>query len=160
MMLERWQQLNSREKVIVGLGAVIIVALFFYSFVWSPVLDKSKQLLEKIQQQSVELSWMQHAGLRIKRLQSQGFVNPRLEEGPALVLVEQSLMKVSLSNYIKKIQQPEAHKINLELSQVPFDAFIDWVQSLGKATGIHVVQTKVVRTDIDGVVNVTVLLQQ
>ena len=104
MIQTYWRQLKQREKIAIKWGSIVAVSLLFYSLIWHPVLDESAQLLKTIQHQSVELSWLQHASLRIKRLQAEGFVSGEQESGSALVLVQQGLLRQY--NSLKPIKLP------------------------------------------------------
>lgn len=157
-MMDWWEARNDREKLILLVGAIVAVLLIGFELIWMPIANSVDTLNKQVQSQESLAHWMQIAGIRIKALKKAGFVMSQQQTGSLLVIVEKTLEQAKLNSYLRNVQQPADNQITLSFQSVPFDAFIQWVQSIWQTNGVQVQQLSVTRTDTTGLVDVNLTL--
>ncbi len=160
MLKDWWHQREQREQIILGIGAFIVLFLIVYFAIWSPLETAATNAQQEAQQHVTLLSFIKHAKNEISALQAAGFVSDEERGAPVLVVVEQGLGNAKLSKYIKQVQQPQKGQVKLMLQNVPFDHFMDWLQTAWLQHAISVSAMAVIQTSTPGVVNLTVTLSR
>lgn len=155
---ERWMSLSLREKRTVAAGIAAAIIFLCYLLIWSPVANKVEALRTQIQQDGKLLSWMQSANNRIKSLQQS--MQPSTTSAKSILSIIQNEIKSSdFAKNLTTLRQVDAHSVQLNLQNVPFDNFITWLMQLSKNRGLQVTQMAVTPTSTQGIVVVEVILK-
>ena len=134
-MRDWFESLESRERLFVTLGAVIVVVALFWGLVWSP-LDKGHREL----QQRVS-TWEQSlAELRpLASMPQPQNGSPPAAAGSAqsaVVIVDSTLRTHGLGQ--PKRSQPTPNGIRVEFENVAFDKLVVWLGELSYRYGMDV----------------------
>ena len=155
-----WDERNQREQYIVGGGAILVIVLLVYLLIWKPLTSHIADMRQNIQQQTSMLAWMDAAGTKLHQYEAAGYTKKQATTQPILVLVEQSLMKDKLSQFVANTQQKSASQIVITLKNTPFDRAMDWLETLWKQDNVVVNNLTATDTKTVGVVNLTVTLNK
>lgn len=157
-----WDNLSQRERWLLGGGAVALLAFLFYLQVWEPFQASNRLLRQSVAEQRADLAWMRQAAVEVKRLNAAGASGGRAAASGGqslLTVVDQTARAAGLGAALKRINPQGGDKLNAQMEQVEFDAFINWLGALERGHRITIVSMAVDRTDTAGLVNARVILQ-
>lgn len=137
-MKDWFEALESREKLFVGAGAVIVVISLLYGFVWVPLDKNHTQLRTSVN------NW-QRSLADLKPLQGipQSDGSPTAAPGGGsqqapIIIVDQTLRSRGLVPYRKRSQPTTSNGIRVEFEDVAFDELVLWLGDLSEQYGMHV----------------------
>ena len=130
--------LETRERLLVSAGGVLLLWLLLYLMVWEPVADEYYGLKESVETQQQTLAWMQQAAAQIKALQRSGAGAAKGLGGRSLLaVVDQSARSGGLGAAIKRIEPDGSKGAKVWLEGVAFDPMILWLGQLSKSYRIE-----------------------
>ncbi len=153
-MMNFWNQLKPRERLLVGTAGVILIALILYLSVLEPFQNKVKSLEQRVAAQKSDVVWMQQAAreLAVLRRQSPGAGN-KAQGRSLLVLVDQSAKRNKLGGSLKRVEPDGAARVRVWLERAPFDEVVKWLSELENQYQLQVESAVFDRTDAPGLVN-------
>ncbi|GIX22740.1 MAG: hypothetical protein KatS3mg121_1523 [Gammaproteobacteria bacterium] len=156
---ERWDTLAPRERLYLGLGAVLSAVLLFYALLWLP-LERNIARLEDVTARQVEdLQWMREAAARIRALEQRGA--GRLPAGGSLLaLVDQRLIAAGLKSALARMEPDGPDAVKLWLNGAAFDRLVLLLGELEQNHGIRVASLAVTATDTPGLVDARLTLRK
>lgn len=152
-----WNRLNSRERWILIGGMVVLVVTLGYLYFWSPLMSGVATQRQQLLSNQQDLKWINSAARRVIRLQQQGYsLVPKT--APVLTLVNASLSKNHLEEYLSNPAQPKEKAVIVIFEGVPFDKMMDWLHHLWIKDAIEVASIKVTKADRVGTVDAELVL--
>jgi general secretion pathway protein M len=149
-----WNNLNERERLMLGICGVLCIIYLFYLLIYSPltkaIQDKTKQLSEK----QATLVWMADVSKEYKATKPL----QTLTKSQLLSMLAAELNVASFKNFPYQIQQTGQNDIQLLFEKVPYNGFMVWLWSLNQKYRIVVKQFNIERTDTTGIVKLTLIL--
>ena len=155
-LFQLWNGLDARDRKVASLGLISIFLYLSYA-VYSPlkqtVLENTKILSEK----KALLVWM-------KAAKTQSVVTPQnkksvqLDGSKGLTVFSEALAQASFHNLPYQLEQIEEGTLHLSFDSVPYNAFLSWLWSIGQRYTMVITQLNVEKTDIPGLVKVTILV--
>ncbi|MDH3615989.1 MAG: type II secretion system protein M [Gammaproteobacteria bacterium] len=137
-MRDWFESLESREKLFVGLGALIVAVALLYGLVWAP-LDKNHDTMatsvEDWQRSLAELRPLR--GLALDGEQSSGSGNSAGQQAP-IIVVDQTLRSRGLEQFRRRSQPTSSNGIRVEFENVAFDDLVLWLGDLSDQHSMHV----------------------
>jgi general secretion pathway protein M len=125
--------LEQRERLMVGVGGVLLMWLLLYLMIWTPIADKYRGLKENVAAQQETLAWMQQAAAQIQTLRrSGGSAAKGLGGRSMLAVVDQSARSGGLATAIKRIEPDGSKGVKVWLEGAAFDPMILWLGKLSK----------------------------
>ena len=153
-MIAHWNNLNDRERWMLGLGGVCFVVFLFYLLVYSPLVggisEKSQQLIEK---QDI-LAFLQKA-----KQQQTGIQAQVLSPSQLLTVLAEQLNNSSFHRNPYQLQQTGSGDIQLSFDEVPFNAFLSWLWSMNEKYVFSIQQLNAERTATPGVVKMILMIR-
>ncbi len=154
MIANYWNNLNERERWLVGIGSVCILIYLFYLLIYSPlttaVNDKTQQLIEK--QETV--AWMQQVRQQTKiKSKAQPISNTKL-----LALIGNQLNDKPFRQFPYQLQQTGPGDIQLSFDRVPYQQFLSWLWTLNNEYIFTLKQFTAEQTATPGVVKLLVII--
>ena len=148
-LIQKWQQLQPRERYLVSpMVAMGVIALFYVS-IWAPLHEGVEQAKLTVTSQQKSLTWMQNGVTQI--LQSKGTRKP---VKPASGSLSQRVSKTASSHQIQLTRiQPQKEELNVRIDSVSFDDFLAWLQTM-QQQGIEVTSVDLDGSDQAGIVEV------
>lgn len=137
-MKEWFYGLQERERLLVGGGAVVLLMLILYLFIWEPVASKYTDLRDSVEVQKETLTWMQQASAQIRVLQRASGGGPRGLGGRSLLaVVDQSARSGGLAAAIKRIEPDGSKGVKVWFEGAAFDPMIIWLGDLTRRYSIE-----------------------
>jgi len=159
-MKEKWQQLSSRERRLVGIMAAVLLVSLFYFGLWQPLQEGIERQRLRVKAQEATLQQMLIQAAEVKRLQAgtRGAARVR-NRSSLLVVIERSAQHKRLKQHLHKVQPEGTHGVRVWIDNAPFDTLVEWLAQLGSQNGGHVSEISVERQSDPGRVNGRILLQ-
>ena len=137
-MNDWFESLQTREKLFVGAGALIVAIAVVYGFVWAP-LDKSHESMvasvNDWQRSLAELA-------PLKGLAQSGGVKSGANSGTSqqapIIVVDQTLRSRGLEQFRRRSQPTSSNGIRVEFENVAFDDLVLWLGDLSEQHAMHV----------------------
>lgn len=159
-MKEWWSNLGTRERLIVGGGAVLLVPVLLWALVWQPLASGVRQLETEVAAQREGLQWMRKAAAELQHLRGSGAqASAGLGGRSLLAVVDQSARAAGLGNGLKRIEPDSATAVRARLEGVSFDAVVKWLDDLSRQFGVLATLVTIERVQGAGQVNVRLTLQ-
>ena len=153
-LIARWRTFSSKEQSILMALSLIMLVLLIYAFVWLPVQHGRERLSRVLPEKKVKLMMMRSQAGDIERLRVQ-FNGIRSHAGGLNAAIEVSA-KVNglMPTYAPAAQNNDVNRLAVVLTQVSFDAWLKWVESLQSQHRVRVQSCKITPSASPGLVNI------
>ena len=136
-MMQWWEDLDSRERLMVMIGGVVGLILFYIVAVWYPLSSSRSTLQTKVSKEKSDLIWMQTASAEIKALEGSGATRTKsLGDSALYAVVGETAQKARLKNALKKVDPDGKTGARVTLEGALFDDVIRWLVRLRKEYGV------------------------
>lgn len=137
-MKDWFDSLESRERLFVGLGALIVIIAMVYGFIWAP-LDKNHDSMAASvsdwQRSLAELRPLK--GLALSGTQATGSTSAAGQQAP-IIVVDQTLRSRGLEQFRRRSQPTSSNGVRVEFENVAFDDLVLWLGDLSDQHAMHV----------------------
>ncbi len=158
-MREWFDNLEQREQLIVGAGAVLAALLFYWLLIWEPMARHAAELRAGMAESRELIAYLQEAEVEARRL---GRNRPAAASGSGrslLSTVDSSSKKAGLSEYIKRIQPEGQDSVRLWIENAPFEPLANWLLQLQSQHGVILDNGSLDRADRAGAVKARLTLK-
>lgn len=157
-LIARWNTFSGKEKRILAVIALVMLCLLFYAFIWLPVQHGRERLARTIPEKQVKLLLMRSQAADIERLRGQ-YKSLATSTGALKASIEVSAKFHGLvPSYKEAVAINDAGKNNIQLAltltQVGFDTWVKWVESLQSQNHVRVQSCRILPAGIAGQVKV------
>ncbi len=156
-MMNYWQQLKPRERIILILLGGVVSIVLLYIAVLEPFQLKVEQLESRITKQKTDIQWMRNAALEIKQLQGNAIGNSQrnLRKGQSLLaLVDRTAKQNKLASAMKRVEPDGSKRVRVWLEKATFDDVTKWLFKLQNDYQLEIESAVFDRTEDDGRVDV------
>jgi general secretion pathway protein M len=155
-----WNGLAAREQRIVAIGALAVLLMLGWAFVWHPLVVKRAELRDEVDAQRRELAFVRVAAADVDRLRATGKQGRRDRQGRSLLALADATARAGgLEGALKRVEPVGAASVRVSFETARFDALIAWIEGLTRDYGIEAVDFSADRADGVGLVNARVTLQ-
>ncbi len=155
-----WESLGTRERMMLGAGAALLLVLLLWALIWQPLNSGVQRLQTEVAGQREGLQWMRNAAAELQQLRGSGAqAGAGLGGRSLLAVVDQSARAAGLGSGIKRIEPDSASAVRARLETVSFDAVVKWLDDLSRQFGVSATLVTIERAAGAGQVNVRVTLQ-
>lgn len=137
-MKDWFESLESRERLFVGLGALVVIIALVYGFIWAP-LDKNHDSMaisvNDWQRSLAELRPLK--GLAPSGTQASGSSATASQQSP-IIIVDQTLRSRGLEQFRRRSQPTSSNGVRVEFENVAFDDLVLWLGDLSDQHAMHV----------------------
>lgn len=148
--LQQWfNGLESRERLLVSIGAVVVGLTLLYLLIWEPVAKAH-------QHREADLATSRQLANRIERLtgQANNNVGGGSTRGLSLLsAVDQASKSGTLNKPLSRIQPEGDTEVKVWLEAVSFDALVRWIDQLHQRDGIVVRSAQIEKDATSGLVS-------
>ena len=127
-----WQDLNVRERWMLGGGGFAVLAILVYALAWEPWRMELRQLRKQVPVQKATLAWMQEQADAVKPLRARAGRDDEGRDLPLLTVVEQTAREAGLRDAIRQMQPGEEGDVRIWIQDVYFDPWLLWTEQLRK----------------------------
>ncbi|QOC23141.1 type II secretion system protein M [Wenzhouxiangella sp. AB-CW3] len=157
-MIEYWQQLNPRQRRVLGLAGVVLGALLLYVWVWEPLHESRAVERERVAGQQALLDWLDAVAPMTEQLRQTGERATSLEGRSLLGLADETAREAGLAGALSRIEPAGERQVRVWLDGADFVSAMGWLEQLSRSYPIRVSQLQVDRARARGQVNVRVTL--
>lgn len=144
-----WQQLNSREQLLVAAMTLVCIVFIFYSAIWQPLNNSLLEANSKLSKQQQLLTWVQENTAlyqQAKRSNGQAKLSGSIS----------SIANRSAKTYKLTItrMQPQGDDLQVWIDSTPFTQLLFWLEHLANNEGLQVKAIDLTQGDRVGEVKV------
>jgi general secretion pathway protein M len=132
-MMQWWQSLQPRERLILGSGSVIALLILLWEFAWQPLSTDRESLRSAVVTKRQMLGDLARAGAPGDPEFDQPGDNQSL-----FVLIDQTAQASGLAGALTRARPNGSDEISVTFSNAPFDSLVAWLVSLSENNGIYV----------------------
>ena len=148
---EWWESINPREQQLAMVSAVFIVIAILYLGIWSPLSDQLNTSKEQLTKVENTLAWTQDNATIV--LNSSGSTPV---SGRKLTKILNQTARQNNITFSRIVNKKE--KIEVWITEVEFDAFVNWTAELSNKHGVAVLNADLAKTDRAGYIKINRLL--
>lgn len=154
------ETLESRERMMLAAGAVLLVLLLLYVLVWAPFSSGYRSLKENVSGQRDTVVWMQESAQKIRQLKSRSGAASKGLGGRSLLAVTDSTARAGgLGAALKRVEPEGGNSVRVWLEGAPFDILVKWLGTLSMRHGVDADTVTLERSAAAGLVNARLTLQ-
>ncbi len=157
MIATYWRSLSARERSLLGIGLVAVIASIVYVSVLEPRYQRLKTLRNQVPAQLADLEWMKDQVRQHRELLAGQGAGSSVPSQPILTTVEQSATRAGLRENIVRMQPAERGSVRVWFDDVAFDPWLRWVDAL-RRQNVTIAAVNIDRSG-PGRVNIRVTLQ-
>jgi general secretion pathway protein M len=155
-----WGAQSARDQRILKVGAIVVVGVLLWAFVWHPLGRHQDELRGQLDTARRDLAFMRVSEAEIERLRSAGTQTRADRQGKSLLaLADASARDSGLGGVLKRIEPVGSRSARASFEFVAFDSLIDWIERLAREHGVQVSDLSVDRVDASGLVNARITLE-
>ena len=150
-------QYSLREKAIVAVALVVMIALGVHAFVIEPYQERMAFLQAAIEQQNSDLVWMKSA---VARLPAGGAANPTANQaisGTLANFIDQVVRRQGLSEQLSQISPIGNDEIRMRYKSVDFNRLVSFIAQVN-TSGLEIKDIRILPADIPGIVDSNIVL--
>ena len=153
------ETLESRERLMLVAGVVLLALLLFYALVLAPLRSGYHALQENVSEQRAMALWMQESALTIQRLRSSGAAAKGLGGRSLLAGTDSTARAGGLGPALKRVEPEGDNSVRVWLEGAPFDVLIKWLGTLSTRHGVDADSVTLERSEAAGLVNARLTLE-
>ena len=157
-MIERWQQLAPRERMILGFGALLAVLIVGWGFVWTPLANNTATLTDTVSEKARLLVDLRRAAGLTATSAGPAAVSSRTSS--LIVLVDETSRPFNLSQTFPRTSPDGQDAIMVSFRDAPFDSLVAWLVELEETHAVLVETFSSSPTGQPGVVSGQVRLRR
>lgn len=137
-MRDWFESLESRERLVVSLGAIIVVVSLIYGLVWAPLSSRYETVSTSVGDWQRSLDELRPLkGLAQHGAQAGSLVTRTATQAP-IIVVDQTLRSRGLEQFRRRSQPTSSNGIRVEFENVAFDDLVLWLGDLSDGHAMHV----------------------
>lgn len=147
-----------RERVVLIVGAIVVLAILFWWLIWLPLVTNMAALRSDIAEKSRLFIDVQRAAAVAPREQT---ARPTANQS-LLVVINRSAESHGLRNAVTRTRQDtaDANVLNVTLQGAPFNTLLSWLVTLETEHGVSVEAASISSARAAGIVNGQIRLRR
>jgi general secretion pathway protein M len=149
IILDYWQQLQARERLVLAWGGLAVGLILFYALLWQPwhkAIDHMEAALPALRS---NLVWMRQQSELIKSgVTTSSSANLKGRGQSLLSVIEQTAKATSVRDAIQQMVPGQSDgEVRVVLEEVSFNNWVNWVDLLFRQYGVNIKQVSAERDD-------------
>jgi type II secretory pathway component PulM len=154
--MANWQNLSSRERLLVGVVLPLVSLVLAYLYLWQPLRDDVSRMRLSVPEKTASLAWMRY---RLANTDVADVASGRVaNDGPLLTVIERVAIDAGIKNAIQRVQPGNDGSVELWFQEVVADQLFRWIDQLS-GSGIAVYTATVTRAS-PGLVSARIKLRR
>lgn len=156
--MNAWQQLEPRQRRLIGLAGLVLVVALVYVWIWEPLAEAREAERERIAQQQALLNWLETVAPMAERLRENSRSSRDLDGRSLLGLADETARAAGLAGAMARIEPTGDDEVRVWLEGADFVNVMGWLEEFSRSRPVQVDQLQVDTTGNEGQVNVRVTL--
>ncbi len=150
----RYDALQPREQLLVGIAAVVIALALVYLMIWTPVANARRHAERELADTRVVAQRLEVIGAALGAAQNSGVSGPLVSRDASLLsAVDLASKDGTLSKAPSRLQPDGDTQVRVWVDAVQFDSLLRWINELQTRYGVRVDGLDVERQPTPGLVN-------
>lgn len=148
----RYEALQPREQMLVGIAAVLVVIALLHAAIWQPIVKRHRTLVDELDTaRSIATRLAQaEVEVRVAAPQSAPIVGSDVS---LLTAVDQATKNGTLSKPPARLQPDGENQARIWFEEVEFDVLLRWMNELQSRYGVRIEVADIERQPTAGLVN-------
>lgn len=155
-----WISRAPRERVILILAGIALLAMLYYLMVWEPLIKGSEKLAQQRNDAATLQSWLMSIEPEVSRLRKLSGNTGRSSKGSVLSIADSSAKAAGLGNAVKRMQPDGENMARAWLENASFNPLLAWLHKLETNSGIYVTDLNISRETQAGHVKARLTLKR
>lgn len=156
--MNAWQQFDTRQRRLIGLAGLVLIAALAYVWVWEPLAGARETERERIAQQQALLNWLEAVAPMAERLRENSRSSRDLGGRSLLGLADETARAAGLAGAVARIEPTGDDEVRVWLEGADFVSVMTWLEEFSRSRPVQVDQLQVDGSGDEGQVNVRVTL--
>lgn len=156
--MNAWQQLELRQRRLIGLAGLVLVVALVYVWIWEPLAQAREAERERIAQQQTLLNWLEAVSPMAERLRDNSRSSRDLDGRSLLGLADETARAAGLAGAMARIEPTGDEEVRVWLEGADFISVMGWLEEFSRSRPVQVDQLQIDGTGNEGQVNVRVTL--
>ena len=161
-MKDWWETLQSRERYMVLIAAVLVSIAILYLAIWSPIASSRDSKQKRVEAKRETVAWMSQKKQEVEHLKR---INPNMfnsaSDGRSLLaIVDTGAKQMGIRPAITRIEPKGEDSVHLYVEDMAFDYLIVLLGELERRNSIEVVDASFNRSDQIGKITGKVTLNR
>jgi len=152
-LLERYRELQPRERLVVAIGAVVVVLTLLYVALWEPFAKARDRQFAALTDERALAERLETIAATVQKARASGQGAVQGREQSLLTLVDQQGRAPELGKPPSRMQPEGENEVKVWFEDVPFDALVRWMATLETRYGVQVAGAELERRAGNGLVN-------
>lgn len=152
-LLERYRELQPRERLIVAVGGVVVLLTLIYLLLWEPFAKAHERQAAALADERALAERLETIATTVQKAQASGVGAIQGREQSLLTLVDQQGRSPELGKAPARLQPEGENEVKVWFEDVPFDALVRWMATLESRFGVQITGAEFERRAGDGLVN-------
>ena len=153
--MQWWQNLQSRERLIVAVAAIVLGYVLLDMLLLQPLAMNRQQLGDDLAQAQDDLRWMQQA---VQRLPAQNRNTRPVLAGRVITFLDQQISSQGLKKSMQQMAPIGDSAARIRLSDVEFNRLLRFFSAVSGALAVD--EVRILPADKPGLVNVSMTLSR
>lgn len=146
--------LAPRERALLLLGAIFVVAFVYYAAVWAPLAAGIQGRRHRAEHLQSLVAWLDNAAQRAQALRAAHTdAVPADRNRSLLSIIDQSSKSAGLGQAVTRIQPNGSDHTRVWLEGAPFNTLVRWLDTLHSHFGVSVTSASISAAEQSGRVN-------
>jgi general secretion pathway protein M len=151
-----WDQMNERERWMVGSTLILCILYAFYLFWYAPLTAAVEAKRAQFQEKSDTLRWMKSID---PTLIDNAPTQKSLTTTDLLSEITTKLKQSTLNEFAYQLTQSTPNTVQLRFERVPFNPLMNWLWQIDNAFKITIDSMIIDKTDVSGLTQVVLVLK-
>lgn len=152
-LLERYQELQPRERLVVAVGAVVVTLTLIYSLLWEPFANAHTRQSAALADERALAERLETMGASAQKARASGIGAIQGQGQSLLTLIDQLGKSPELGKAPTRMQPEGDTEVKVWFEDVPFDALVRWMGALEVRYGVQISAAELERRAGAGLVN-------
>jgi general secretion pathway protein M len=159
--MKAWlESLETRERMMLAAGVVVLLVFMFYILVWSPIHTVYSELRNTVDEQRKTAVWMQESAQTLARMKrSSGHAAQGLGGRSLLSVADSTARAGGLGQSLKRVEPEGSDSVRVWLDGASFDVLVRWLVKLSSIHGVNAESVTMEQSGTAGRVNARLTLQ-
>lgn len=149
-----WQSRSPRERLILVLAAVFVLAVLYVSYIQSASHART-QLDHSVSRLRAEVGRTHRIGDEIVRLRALPPANQPSRSSDIRAVIQSSIDSAGLASSLRSIEPLDAGQVRVTFGAVPFVDWVTWVDAMQTAQQLRLDATRIEALTTPGIVSAT-----